>query len=199
MQIKLLVEGGNMQPGPALSQKLGPIGINVSKVIEKVNQATVNFKGIKVPVELEINTSTKEFDVIVFSPPVSELIKKEIGIPKGSGLQNQIQAGNISIEQVISVAKTKMQNLLANDLKAAVKLVVGTCGSLGILIENKSAKEIQKEIEQGVYNEQITKEITKTPEEKKEKLKQYFSNLQKEQEKLKQQIEAAKKEKEAKK
>ena len=72
MQIKLLAEGGAMKPGPALSQQLGPLGVNISQVIEKVNEATVNFKGIKVPVELDVNTKTKKFEIKVFSPPVSE-------------------------------------------------------------------------------------------------------------------------------
>ena len=76
MQIKLLVEGGSMKPGPALSQKLGPAGINVNEVITKVNEATKNFKGLKVPVELEVDLSTKDIEVNVFSPPVSELLKK---------------------------------------------------------------------------------------------------------------------------
>ena len=71
MQVKILAEGGNMKPGPALSQKLGPIGVNISQVIQKVNEATKDFKGMKVPVELNVDSSTKEFDVKVFSPPVS--------------------------------------------------------------------------------------------------------------------------------
>ena len=87
MQIKLLVDGGNMQPGPVLSQKIGPLGLNMNQVIQKINDATKNFTGLKVPVELEINTSTKEIEVLVFSPPVSELIKKELGVEKGSGTQ----------------------------------------------------------------------------------------------------------------
>jgi large subunit ribosomal protein L11 len=78
MQVKLLVEGGNMQPGPALSQKLGPIGINIGQVIQKVNDITKDFKGMKVPVELDIDTNTRGVDVKVFSPPVSELLKKEL-------------------------------------------------------------------------------------------------------------------------
>ena len=73
MQVKILAEGGDMKPGPALSQKLGPLGINVNQVIQKVNEATKGFKGMKVPVELEVNTSTKEFEVKVFSPPVHSL------------------------------------------------------------------------------------------------------------------------------
>ena len=89
MQIKLLVEGGAMQPGPALSQKLGPAGINLGQVISKVNDATKDFKGLKVPVELDVDTGTKEFNVQVFSPPASELLKKELGVEKGSGTQKK--------------------------------------------------------------------------------------------------------------
>ena len=76
MQVKLLVEGGSMSPGPALAQKLGPAGINIGQVISKVNDATKDFKGLKVPVELNVDMGTKEFDVQVFSPPTSELLKK---------------------------------------------------------------------------------------------------------------------------
>ena len=75
MIVKLLVEGGNMKPGPAIAQKLGPLGINMGQVIQKVNQATESFKGLKVPVELNVDTKTKEIEVKVSSPPASELIK----------------------------------------------------------------------------------------------------------------------------
>src|SRR3989344_1481812 len=115
MQIKLLVEGGNMQPGPVLSQKIGPLGLNMSQVIQKINDATKNFEGLKVPVELEINPSTKHIEVVVFSPPVSELLKKELGIEKGSGDHKKIKVANASIEQIISVAQTKLPNLLSKD------------------------------------------------------------------------------------
>lgn len=192
MQIKLLVEGGAMKPGPALSQKLGPAGIPLNKVIEKVNQATANFKGLKVPVELEVDTASKEFEVQVFSPPVSELLKRELGIQKGSGLQSQLQVANASIEQIISVAKTKMQNLLSKDLKSAVKTVVGTCASLGVLIENKTAPEIEKDIENGVYDSEINSEKTETSPEKRKKLDDYFSEVKSQQDAKLKQEQAAK-------
>jgi len=152
MIIKILAEGGAMKPGPALSQKLGPVGININEVIKKVNEATKNFNGLKVPVELDVDAATKAFEVKVFSPPVSELLKSELKITKGSGIQKKMQVANASIEQIISVAKTKLGNLLANDLKAAVKAVVGTCVSLGVLIENKSAVEVAQEVEAGKYD-----------------------------------------------
>ncbi len=184
MIIKLLVEGGDMKPGPALSQKLGPIGVNINNVIQKVNKTTENFKGLKIPIELDVNTSTKEFEITIFSPPVSELLKKELGIEKGSGAQIKIQVANASIEQIISVAKTKFQNLLCKDLKAAVKTVVGSCGSLGILIENKPASEIEQEIDKGKYDKEIQEEKTETSESKKVELDKYFSDIKSEQERL---------------
>jgi large subunit ribosomal protein L11 len=183
MQIKLLAEGGEMKPGPALSQKLGPAGINIGQVIQKVNDATREFKGMKVPVELSVNPSTKQFDVKVFSPPASELLKKELGIEKGSGKQKEVKMANASIEQIIKIAKIKMQNLLCNNLKNAVKTVVGSCVSLGVLIENKSPQEIEKEIDNGRYDTEIKNEITETNEKKKKELNDFFSKIKQEQDK----------------
>lgn len=194
MIIKILAEGGEMKPGPALSQKLGPAGINVGQVISKVNEETKEFKGLKVPVELDVNASTKEFIVKVFSPPVSELLKRELKIEKGSGDQKKMQVANASIEQIISVAKQKFSNMLCKDLKAAVKSVVGTCVSLGILIENKPAVEVEAEIFEGKYDKEINSESTTTPEEKKKELDEFFSKVKQEQE---QKAQLAQKEKEA--
>ena len=192
MQIKLLIDGGSMAPGPALSQKLGPAGINISQVIQKVNDSTKNFQGLKVPVELDVDLSTKTFEVKVFSPPVSELLKRELGIAKGSGMQKKVTMYNASIEQIISVAKTKLPNMLSKDLKAAVKTVVGTCGSLGVLVENKTALEIEREIEEGKYDNEINGEISVTPAEKRKKLDEYFLEVKEKQEKVLKQEQAAK-------
>jgi len=192
MQVKLLAEGGNMKPGPALSQKLGPLGININQVIQKINEETQNFEGLKIPIELDIDTSTKEFKIQIFSPPISELLKKEAGIEKGSGIQKKLQAANLSIEQIISVAKTKLPNLLCKELKSAVKTTVGSCVSLGILIENKPAVEIEREIEEGKYDREISRVKIETSEEKKKQLKEYFTELRNKQEQIIKQEEAAK-------
>jgi len=192
MQVKLLVEGGNMQPGPSLSQKIGPLGINIGKIIQRVNEATKNFHGLKVPVELDVNTKTKDFEIKIFSPPVSELLKKEFGIEKGSGTQHKLYAANASIEQIISIAKTKLPNLLCKDLKSAVKTVIGTCASLGILVENQLAAELGHQIAGGKFSKEIEEERTETSPEKKAKLDQYFEEIKTEQEQVIQQEEAAK-------
>jgi len=192
MQIKLLVDGGSMKPGPALSQKLGPIGIPINQVIQKINEATKSFEGIQVPVELNIDAATKEFDVKVFSPPVSGLLKKELKIEKASGLQKKVKVGNLSIEQIIYLAKTKFPNLLCKDMKSAVKTIVGTCVSLGILIEDKPDVEIEEDIEAGKYDKEINAEKTETSDDKKKKLAEYFEKIKKDQDKLLQQEQAAK-------
>ncbi|MDD5699709.1 MAG: 50S ribosomal protein L11 [Candidatus Nanoarchaeia archaeon] len=192
MQIKLLIDAGGMKPGPALSQKLGPTGINVNQVITKVNEATKKFEGMKVPVEVDIDVATKNIEVKVSSPPASGLLKKEAGIDKGSGIPSKTKVGNISIEQIISVAKSKFPNLLSRTLKTAVKEIVGTCVSLGILVENKSPMEIQLEIDAGKYDKEISSERTETSAEKKAKLDKFFADVKAVQEKIKQQEEAAK-------
>jgi large subunit ribosomal protein L11 len=192
MIVKLLVEGGAMKPGPAISQQLGPAGINLGQVISKVNEATANFKGLKVPVELDVNTKTKDFKIKVSSPPVSELMKKEIKLDKGSGLQAKEKVGNVSIEQVISVAKTKLPNMLCRDLKTAVKTVVGTCVSMGLLVENKNATDIVEDIDKGKYDKEISEEKTETSPEKLAELENYFKNIKTEQEKAAKAEEAAK-------
>jgi large subunit ribosomal protein L11 len=174
------------------------MGINLNQVIQKVNEETKSFEGLKVPVELDVNPTTKKFDVKVFSPPVSELLKRELKIEKGSGIQKKMQVANASIEQVIFVTKMKYQNLLARNFKAAVKSVVGTCVSLGVLVENKSGAEVEKEIDQGKYDKEIESESTETPSAKKEAMDVYFSELKAKQEKaLKQEQAAAEAAKEA--
>ncbi len=192
MQIKLLVEAGQMKPGPALSQKLGPTGINVNQVITKVNDATKKFEGMKVPVELDIDVSTKEIEVKVSSPPASGLLKKELKIDKGSGNPVKTKVGNLSIEQVISIAIAKHPNLLAKTLKSAVKEIVGTCVSLGVLVENKSPAEVEKEIDAGKYDDEILHEKTEVSEAKKNKIEKFFAEVKASQEKLQKQEEAAK-------
>lgn len=180
MIVKLLIDGGDMKPGPAVGQKLGPLGINIGQVVQEVNKATQQFKGLKVPAELNINKD-KTFTVEVLSPPTTELLKKELEIDKASGEAEKIKIANASIEQIISVAKIKHPNMLANDFKSAVKTVVGTCVSAGILIENKPAKDVINEINSGKYDEEIEQQKTETSADKKKKLADYFEGIKAEQ------------------
>jgi large subunit ribosomal protein L11 len=192
MDIKLIVDAGAMKPGPALSQKLGPAGVNVNQVITKVNDATKAFKGMKVPVTVEVDMDTKELTVVVSSPPASELLKKAVNAEKGSGAASKVKVGNLSIEEIISIARTKHPNLLARTLKSAVKAIVGTCVSLGILIESKSPAEVQQEIDDGKYDSEINSEKTEPSQDKKSELDRYFLDLKTGQDRMIKQEEAAK-------
>ncbi|MEK6915692.1 MAG: 50S ribosomal protein L11 [Nanoarchaeota archaeon] len=180
--IKLIVDGGAMKPGPTIAQQLGPKGINIGKVIDDINKSTSAFKGVKVPVELDINDKTKSYEIRVFSPPVAELLKKELGLEKGSGEAGKVKIANAAIEQIIGIAKTKLVNMLARDLKNAVKLVLGSCVSLGILVENKSPIEIIAEVNSGKYDKEISQEKTQVSDLKRAELTEYFNNVKAQQE-----------------
>ena len=192
MIIKLLVNGGEMKPGPALSQKMGPLGINMGKVISEVNKATADFKGIKVPVALDIDNKTKNFTVQVFTPPASELLKREFGLEKGSGQPDKIKVANASIEHIIKIAKEKEPDMLVNDFKAAVKAVLGSCVSLGFLVESKNPKEVIEEINQGKYDKEIKEKATEPSKEKLDKLKTDFDEVEEKQQALLKAIEEKK-------
>jgi len=192
MIVKLLVDGGEMRPGPAIAQKLGPMGINMGKVMQEVNKATSEFKGTKVPVNLDVDPKTKNFKIEVFSPPTTELLKKEIGLEKGTNDHKANKVGNCSIELIIKVAKVKFPNMLAKEFKSAVKSVIGSCTTLGVLVENKVARDINEDINKGIYDQEINSQKTETSAEKKANLKEYFENLLKKQEEAKKAAEAAK-------
>ena len=177
MIIKLLVEGGSMKPGPAIAQQLGPMGINLGKVISDVNKATEEFKGITVPVNLDVNKKTKAFTIKVLSPPTSQLLKKELGLESGSGARKKMIVGNIAFERVIAVAKTKKPNMLAKDFGAALNSVIGTCMSLGLIIDSKDTKEIIEDVKQGKYKDEIKNQKTEVSENKKKELKEYFAKI----------------------
>lgn len=178
MIVKLLVDGGEMKPSPAISQKLGPLGINLGKIMQDVNKSTASFKGMKVPIVLDIDTKTKNFKVEVQTPPASELIKKEISAEKGSSTPNTIKIGNLAIEQIVSIAKVKQQGMLVNDFKSAVNSILGTCVSLGLLVDNKDPKEIIREIDSNAeYTEIINKQVTEVSEEKRKVLNEYFAKV----------------------
>ena len=190
--IKLMVEGGKMTPGPTVAQALGPMGIDIGKVISDVNEATSSFKGITVPVNLDVDAKTKEYKIEVLSPPTSELIKKELGVEKASGARLKQRVGNMAIEQVIGIAKQKHDNMLSNDFMATLTSVLGTCQALGVLVESKEVKEVLEEIKSGKYSEEISAKKTDVDSDKRKELDSYFDEIAKKQEALRKVEEAEK-------
>ncbi len=155
--VEALVDGGKATAGPPLGPALGPIGVNIMQVINKINEKTKEFTGMKVPVKVIIDTKTKEFEIEVGTPPAASLILNELGVEKGSGSPSTHKIGNLSIDQAIKVAKMKYDNLLGTDIKHKTKEIIGTCVTLGVKVEGKNPKEIQKAIDDGDFDSKFPK------------------------------------------
>ncbi|SRR5712691_12732251 len=151
--VSALVNGGEASAGPPLGPALGPIGVNILQVVNTINEKTKDFPGMKVPVKVEVDTTTKQFTVEVGVPPTAALIIKESGVTKGSGTAGTNYAGDITMETAIKIAKMKIDSSYANDIQGAVKEVIGSCQSIGMTIEGKPAKDIYSEVSAGRYDE----------------------------------------------
>lgn len=147
--IEALVEGGRATAGPPLGPALGPLGVNIGQVIRKINEKTADFEGMKVPVKVKVDPTTKTFEIEVGTPPVSALVFKELGVERGSSNPRTDKIGNLTIKQVKKIAVMKSGRLLGSDMKAMVKEILGTCVSLGVTVEGKEPREVIKAIDRG--------------------------------------------------
>ncbi|HDN68903.1 50S ribosomal protein L11 [ANME-1 cluster archaeon ex4572_4] len=150
--VEVLVEGGKASAGPPLGPALGPLGVSIKEVVERINELTRDFAGMKVPVKVTVVAAGKA-EITVGTPPTAALLKKELGIEKAKTDSTTDFVGDISLEQVKAVAKKKREGMLAASLKSAVKEVLGTCVSMRVKVEGKEAKEVQREIEEGKFDE----------------------------------------------
>lgn len=150
--IDALVAGGHATAGPPLGPALGPLGVNVLAIVNKINELTKDYVGMKVPVKIVVDVETKEFEVQVGVPTTAALIVKELGIEKGSGNPKMEKVGNLTLDQIAKIAKIKYPELLAGNLKTAAKEVLGVCVTMGVTVEGKDPREVQREINQGKFN-----------------------------------------------
>jgi len=156
--VEALVEGGQATAGPPLGPALGPLGVNVLAIVNKINEVTKDYAGMKVPVKITVTIETKEFEVTVGTPTASALIVSELKVGKGSGSPKAQKIGNLNMEQLVKIAKMKQVELLAPNLKRAVKEILGTCVSMGVTVEGKDPKEVQKEVDEGKHDPILEKE-----------------------------------------
>jgi large subunit ribosomal protein L11 len=154
-KVSSLVTGGQASAGPPLGPALGPMGVNIMEVIKAINEKTKDFEGMKVPVTVTVYPDTKKWEVEVGIPSAAALVLKEAGIQKGSGTSGTDWVGDIGIESIVKVAKTKLELSYASSLKSVAKEIIGTCLCLGIKIEGKTPKEITAEISQGKWDEKL--------------------------------------------
>ena len=132
--VKLQLPAGKATPGPPVGSSLGPHGINIPAFTKEFNEKTKNQDGFIIPVVMTIYED-KSFTFILKTPPVPVLIRKAAGIEKGSGKPNTDKVATLTKAQVEEIAKTKMPDLTAGSLEAAMSMVAGTARSMGVLVE----------------------------------------------------------------
>ena len=132
--IKLQVPGGQANPAPPVGPALGQHGVNIMEFCKQFNQRTQDKQGITTPVEITVYAD-RSFTFITKTPPAAVLIRMAMGIPKGSGVPNKDKVGTLSRAKLREIAETKMPDLNANDVDAAMCMIAGTARSMGVEVE----------------------------------------------------------------
>jgi large subunit ribosomal protein L11 len=131
--IKLQIQAGAANPAPPVGPALGQHGVNIMEFCKAYNAATEAQRGQVIPVEITVYED-RSFDFVLKTPPAAKLILKAAGVEKGSGEPQKTKVGSISRAQVKEIAETKMPDLNANDVEAAMKIIVGTARLMGITV-----------------------------------------------------------------
>jgi large subunit ribosomal protein L11 len=132
--IKLQIKAGQATPAPPIGPALGQHGVNIMEFCKAYNAQTESQRGNVIPVEITVYED-RSFTFVTKTPPAAELIKKAAGVPKGSGEPHKTKVGRLSAAQVREIAQTKLEDLNANDVEQAAKIIAGTARSMGITVE----------------------------------------------------------------
>jgi large subunit ribosomal protein L11 len=134
--VKLQIEAGKANPSPPIGPALGQHGVNIAGFCKEFNDRTKDKdQGLIFPVEISISKD-RSFTFIIKSPPAAVLIKKALGLKSGSSTPHSNKVGTITLEQLKEIANMKMEDLNANDMKSAIKIISGTARSMGVLVED---------------------------------------------------------------
>jgi large subunit ribosomal protein L11 len=129
--VKLQVRAGQANPAPPVGTALGPHGVNIMDFCKQFNAQTQKDAGLIIPVELSVYHD-RTFSFITKTPPAAVLLKRELGIEKGSPISNREKVGKVTRAQLQKIAEIKMPDLNANDIEGAIKIVAGTARSMGV-------------------------------------------------------------------
>lgn len=129
--IKLQIPGGQANPAPPVGPALGQHQVNIMQFCQAFNAATQDKQGTIIPVEITVYED-RSFDFILKTPPAAVLLKQAVGIESGSGAPNRTKVAQVTQDQLRQIAETKMPDLNANDVQAAMKIIAGTARSMGI-------------------------------------------------------------------
>jgi large subunit ribosomal protein L11 len=131
--VKLQIPAGKASPAPPVGPALGQHGINIMQFVKEYNAQTASMTGSIVPVEITIYAD-RSFTFVTKTPPVVDLLRKAAGVEKGSSAPNRDKVGTVTRQQIREIAQTKMPDLNANDIEAAMRMVEGTARSMGIRV-----------------------------------------------------------------
>ena len=132
--IKLHVSGGLANPAPPVGPALGQHGVNIMEFCKQFNSQTQKQQGITIPVEITVYAD-RSFTFITKTPPASVLLRKTIGLDKGSGVPNRDKVASVTRAQLREIAEVKMEDLNSQDIESAIRMVAGTARSMGITVQ----------------------------------------------------------------
>jgi len=132
--IKLHVPGGQANPAPPVGPALGAHGVNIMEFCKQFNAKTQQHQGTTIPVEITVYAD-RSFSFITKTPPAAVLLKKAAGLEKASGVPNRDKVATVNRDQLKEIAETKMEDLNARDMDAAIRMIAGTARSMGIQVE----------------------------------------------------------------
>lgn len=135
--LKLQIPGGQATPAPPVGPALGQHGIDIMSFVKEFNSRTADQEGVIIPVELTVYVD-RSFDFITKTPPASVLLKQAAGIDKGSPHPRDEKVATVTHEQVREIAETKMEDLNAASIEAAMRVIAGTARSMGIVVEESA-------------------------------------------------------------
>ena len=150
-----IVNGGEATGGPPIGPALGPLGVNIMAIVNKINEETAEYPGVPVPVDVTIDTDSREFTVKVGMLSTFALITQALNIAKGSPTPNTEYVGDLTFDQVVDIARRKRDGLFSASLKSAVREIVGSCQSMGVTVEDQPGKVIQDQIAMGDFDSQL--------------------------------------------
>ena len=138
--VKLQLPAGKAGMGPPVGSSLGPHGINIAAFVKEFNDKTAAQAGLTIPVVITIYED-RSFTFVLKQPPAADLIRKEAGIEKGSDKAPKNKVGKINVDQLRKIAETKMQDLNAASIEAAMSVIAGSCRSMGVVVEGWNEKK----------------------------------------------------------
>ena len=141
-EVSVLVEGGKAAAGAALGAALGPLGVNVGQVVVQINEQTKQFAGMKVPVLVKVDASTRAFTLEVGRPPTAALLLKEAGKEKGSGKSKGEVIGDVPMEAIRKIAQAKGEDLQGRSDEERVNQVLGTAVSMGLTVDGSDPRTL---------------------------------------------------------